>query len=392
MKVLLLDQFSELGGGQRMLLETLTALRERDWSGLLGLPGDGEIVRRATALGFPVERIDCGPFASGAKSFADLLRFLPGLPLLAGQIRSLAGRANPDLVYVNGPRLLPAVALAGLRPPVLFHSHTALSGPVRQLVGLSLRRMNAHVAAVCRMVADCWRPFVSDARVSVIHNGVAGPHRISPRSTATLGPPRIGCIGRIIREKGQREFLAAAALIHRALPDARFIVYGAPLFSDPAALRYEQEVRAEAAGLPVEFAGWTHDVYAALEELDVLLVPSVWPEPNALVILEAFAAGVPVIAFRVGGIPEFLEDGRTGLLCEDPAEMARLTVDLLRDRQRLTAIADEGREEWHTRFTAQRYRTQIAETMEKLARGCPEPVKRSSARERSVVSKINIPK
>ena len=47
MKILLLDQFSELGGGQRMFLETLTAIREQGWSGVVGLPGDGEIVQRS---------------------------------------------------------------------------------------------------------------------------------------------------------------------------------------------------------------------------------------------------------------------------------------------------------------------------------------------------------
>ena len=363
MKILLLDQFSEPGGGQRMLIETLTAIRQRGWSAVVALPGDGEIVQRAADLGFPVERIDCGPFSSGTKSLADVAHFITGLLRLSRQIRSLA--LSADLVYINGPRLLPAAALANVRVPVLFHSHTALHGwPVRCLAGISLRRMRAQVIAVSRMVADCWRPFAGGARVSVIHNGVAGPGCVLLGPYAP--PPRIGCIGRITREKGQREFLAAAAAIHRALPESRFFIYGAPLFSDRAAVRYEQDIRAEAAGLPVEFAGWVNDVYAALANLDILLVPSVWAEPAALVILEAFAAGVPVIGFRVGGIPEFVEDGLNGFLTSSAEEMARIAIDLIGNPARMAAISQAGRDTWRDHFTIERYRADALAAMERI--------------------------
>ena len=69
---------------------------------------------------------------------------------------------------------------------------------------------------------------------------------------------------------------------------------------------YERDVRAAATGLPVEFAGWAANVYDALENIDVLLVPSAPHEATTRVILEAFAAGVPVVAFPSGGIPEIL--------------------------------------------------------------------------------------
>jgi glycosyltransferase involved in cell wall biosynthesis len=172
------------------------------------------------------------------------------------------------------------------------------------------------------------------------------------------GPPRIGCIGRISREKGQREFLAVARRILQSLPDARFSIYGAPLFGDRAALRYEEEVRKEAVGMPVEFAGWVDDVYDALANLDLLLVPSVWQEPNPLVILEGFAAGIPVIAFRAGGIPEILDQ-----LCDTPEEMATMAVDLLRDRERYCALSRSGREKWQARFSPERYRREITDAL-----------------------------
>ena len=90
MKLLLLDQFSDLGGAQQNLLELLPAIRDAGWQTLVGLPGDGELFERVRALGFEAERIECGPYGSGRKSAADFARFLAGTPRLARQMRRMA--------------------------------------------------------------------------------------------------------------------------------------------------------------------------------------------------------------------------------------------------------------------------------------------------------------
>ena len=192
-------------------------MRDKGWQACVGLPGEGELFGRIRALGFEVERIDCGPYGSGRKSAADYGRFLAGTPRLARQMRRLAEQVDADLVYLNGPRLLPAAAMAGFGRAVLFHSHSYIGpGAVRRLAGLALRRMDAWLVGQCEFVAAPWRPFVRPERVRVIYNGVAGPARARSRSDG--GAPRVGCIGRIAPEKGQREFVAAAARIHQALP------------------------------------------------------------------------------------------------------------------------------------------------------------------------------
>ncbi len=364
MNLLFLDQFSDLGGAQRNLLELLPAVRTAGWHALIGLPGEGELFDRVRALGFDAERIECGPYGSGWKSAADLGRFLAGTPRLAGQIRRMAKKVDADLVYLNGPRLLPAAALGGFRRPVLFHSHSYLDpGAVRSLAGLALRRLDAWLVGQCEFVAAPWRAFVRAERVSVIYNGVAGPPRALSRSP--VGAARVGCIGRIAPEKGQREFVAAAKHIHQSLPDCRFTIYGAPLFGESEAERYTAQVRADAEGLPLEFAGWVDDIYGCLAQLDLLLVPSAGHEATTRVILEAFAAGVPVIAFPSGGIPEVVEDGVTGLLANSPEEMAHRAIHLLMgDPCRLISIAQAARESWARRFTLERYHQEILRAIE----------------------------
>jgi glycosyltransferase involved in cell wall biosynthesis len=372
MNLLLLDQFSAPGGAQQILLELLPAVRDAGWRALVGLPGEGGLFERVRALGFEPERIECGPYGSGRKSAADFGRFLAGTPSLAWQISRMAKCVDADLVYLNGPRLLPAAAMAGLvlgmRRPVLFHSHSYLGpGVARRLAGSALRRMDAWLVAQCEFVAAPWRPFVRPERVSVIYNGVAGPARAPARSYAAL--PRVGCIGRIAPEKGQRQFVAVAARIHQALPDCRFVIYGAPLFGESAAERYAAQVRTDAEGLPLEFAGWVNDISACMAQLDLLLVPSAGHEATTRVILEAFAAGVPVIAFPSGGIPEVVEDGVTGLLADTSEDMAQRAIELLTgDARRLISIAHAARESWERRFTLERYHQEILRAIEAAAR------------------------
>ena len=378
MRLLMLDQFSDPGGAQKVLLELLPAIQRRGWEALVGLPGEGDLFTQIRALGFDAVRIVCGPFGSGRKSLADIGRLAVQVPALARQIRGLADRA--DLVYINGPRLLPAAALAGTHCPVLFHSHSYLShGPVWGLAGVSLRRLRAHVIGSCRFVADTWWAFVPPSRISVVYNGVAGarrskggavPQPAAHPPTHSPNPNRytIGCVGRIAPEKGQREFVMAASMILRAIPTCRFLVYGAPLFGDENARHYHDEVRSSAEGLPIEFAGWTTDISAALSNLDLLLAPSASHDATPRVILEAFAAGVPVIAFRSGGIPELIDDGRTGFLAASVPEMAGLAVELLTHcPERLLAISEAARAAWRADFTLDRFQRQIVEAIETSA-------------------------
>jgi glycosyltransferase involved in cell wall biosynthesis len=236
---------------------------------------------------------------------------------------------------------------------------------MRRVAGEGLRRLPAWVVACCHFVAECWKPFVESGGISVIFNGVVGPSEIQRRHSSE---PKIGCIGRMSPEKGQMEFVAAAAAIHRALPKSRFAIYGAPLFSRDA-VRYDQQVRAASRGLPIEFPGWAANVYEALAEIDVLLVPSGSGEATTRVIPEAYAAGVPVIAFASGGIPEVIQHDRTGFLVRSAEEMAGCTIDLLSgSRERLCSISQAARNAWETRFTPECFQLRLLAAMKAAAR------------------------
>jgi glycosyltransferase involved in cell wall biosynthesis len=331
-KILFADQFSELGGAQLCLLDLLEEVQRRGWQAHIVAPGNGPL-RRACEE----RNVAFSSSPSAAKSFC------------------------PDLIYVNGPRVLPSATVASWRDrtPIIFHAHSYPGRGYARFIArrcIGLRRMR--VLAISRFVAG-WTK--SGARI--IYNGVRDQGFIARTGTT---PSRIGIIGRISPEKGHLDFIRAARAVSVAHPRARFLVFGAPLFSDRT---FEKRVLSAAEGLPLEFRGWMADISAGLHEIDILAVPSSPAEGATRVIPEAFSAGTPVVAYPSGGIPELISDGQTGLLTDrrDPQQLAAAINRLLDDPHLLSHLSLVGRREWEARFRLDRWQREVCDFMKETA-------------------------
>jgi len=363
--ILFLDQYSDLGGAQQCLLDVIPAVRTAGWCVTCAAPGAGRLVAMLRDRGVAVHPLPAVSLAAGTKPPQDFIRFAFAAPALARNISQLARDTHADLIYVNGPRVLPAATWAARQTgiPLLFHSHNYLAQrSAAILAGRSLQFANARVIACCQHAARPLRPYIVPGRLRVIFNGVSASAIMPVPSPAG---PRIGVIGRISPEKGQLEFLEAARRIMPAYPSATFVVCGAPLFDDPAASRYFDQVRHAAEGLPVEFSGWQEDIQAVLARLDLLVVPSL-SEPGApRIILEAYAARIPVVAFVSGGIPEILHEAETGFLVEPPtAEALAMKLEqLLQAPEQLRKVAATAYDTWKEQFTVERYQREVLEVI-----------------------------
>jgi len=377
--ILFLDQFRTMGGGQRSLLELLPAIRARGWKARVVLAGDGSYAEKLRSGGFSVDFVRCGDYTPARKRLTDFVRYgRESLPMLRG-ILDLTKRHRTNLLYVNGPRLLPAAALAALARsiPLVFHSHHRLVQPAAvRLAGEALRWSRASLIACCRFAAEPLLPYVAEDRRRVLYNGVSEPTWLGRRRNPS-GGWNIGVMGRVEPEKGQLQFVEAARALVAEFPTSRFSVIGAPLFSGP---RYLEEVKAASRGLPIEFLGWQEDIGAAFSMLDLLVVPSSDTDSTPRVILEAFAAGIPVVAFPSGGIPELVQDCETGFLATAPsaaALAARIRSVLLMDPRAAKAVANCARAAWSQRYTLERYQHEVIGAIEQSFLGMS--VRNSSA-------------
>jgi glycosyltransferase involved in cell wall biosynthesis len=185
-----------------------------------------------------------------------------------------------------------------------------------------------------------------EGRTAVVLNGVdTARFELPRRSHEGL---RIGTVGRIEKQKNLGVFLDAAALVLAERPDAKFEIVG------DGSLRAHFEAEVERRGLrgTVSLPGTRRDVPSFYAGLDQLWLTSDY-EGTPNVVLEALASGLPVVATRVGGTPEVVDDGVTGVLVEagDAVGVASASLALARDPARSAAMGQAAAAAARERFS-----------------------------------------
>lgn len=248
------------------------------------------------------------------------------------------------------------LAAAGRRRPFVVgtvHSSRVRSEEDRDLVRRLTPRMD-HLIAVSRAIV---RKIEDEGRVgapiSLAYNGVDLARYAEPLACCTLhgefpipvGAPIVGVVARLEPEKGHPTLLDAWPAVLAAVPNAHLLIVG------EGSQRPLLEAQALSLGKAVTFTGRRDDVPAVTAALDVAVLPS-YREAQGLSILEAMALSRPVVASAVGGIPEMIEHGRTGLLVppRDPGALAASIVRLLTDHPYADTIGRAGRDLVHERF------------------------------------------
>lgn len=339
LRVLVLDHTAVLGGAELALARLLVCLDDAiddDIETEVLLFSPGPLADRLRGAG---TRVDVLPLSDDLVRLGrgELLR-RPDRMVVAtvsvlryvGALRAEIRRRRPDLVVTNSLKSAvlggPAARLA--RVPWVWHLHDRLSpdylpGPVATILRRLARVGPRSVVVNSRDSAACLGRQPA-GHVVVVYPGLPvdafRPNTFRPNTfrqdtrDAPPGPPVIGMLGRISSTKGQREFLRAAAGVATTHSEVRFEIIGRALFNDQP---YADELLALVAALDlgerVELVGWTGDPTAALAELTAVVHASPVPEPFGQVVVEAMAAGVPVIATLAGGVGEILDpDGVVG--------------------------------------------------------------------------------
>lgn len=189
----------------------------------------------------------------------------------------------------------------------------------------------------------------------LIYNGVdpemfSGRDKImAKRALGLPNGPAVGTVAALVPVKGLDYFLEAARYVSLEVPEASFVVAGG------GALEGALRRRAEDLGVEVRFLGPRKDVPLVLSALEVFVLPSL-SEGMGLSIMEAMAAGLPVVATEVGGIPELVVDGETGVLVppRDPEALARAILECIRERERAEEMGRKGRKRVRDLFTLAR--------------------------------------
>jgi len=344
------------GGSDRSLFDLATHLPRDRFTPIMILKSGDPLAPAYRAAGVDAFEL---PFVSPRGAIGRYLRrFWPS----AVRVARLISKTKADLVHVNTLyNLVGAVAARLARRPLVWHVREIL--PDSRAVAWILRLqalLATRAIAISSSVANTMA--VPPGRLRLVPNGVDLSEYDTLPDTAAFqaelavvaGAPVVTTIGRIEPWKGQHVFVEAVPAILEAHPHARVLIVGAPAAKKP---EYEIGLRARCRELGIEgqvlFTGARKDVPAVLAASDVLVLPSATPEPFGRTVVEAMAAGVPVVATAAGGPLDTVADGDTGWLVppNDPDALAAKVNELLSDPARARAMGEHGRQRAHALFS-----------------------------------------
>jgi glycosyltransferase involved in cell wall biosynthesis len=342
----------DVAGGQIVALQLAGAGRGAGHDVSFVSPSDGPFLDLVRAEGFA----------------AHVLPVRGGLVVAAvTRLTRLLRREGADLLHTHGHFAVNVVGRIAARlagAAVLSHMHVEAAFRAGRGRGLQVALDNATARLCFAIVAvsnatreGLVRQGYPARKLVTVHNGIAVAEPAEP--VRLVEAPQVLEVARLADVKGQRTLLAALAQL-----DATAVLVGVDLEQGGA---YEQELRAHADRLGVServvFAGYRADVAALMAGSDVFCLPSTI-EGLPIVVLEAMAQGTPVVASAVGGTPELVEDGVTGLLVApgDVDGLARALAQVLDDPKLARLLGEAGRRRVREEFSA----TEAAERILRL--------------------------
>jgi glycosyltransferase involved in cell wall biosynthesis len=354
--VLHTQKVAGISGSEAHLLQLLPDLRERGWDVRFLMlhedePGAWEFARELEARGVPLDAIRL-------RGDVD--------PLAFGEVVAYLGRRRPQILHTHLVHADVYGQLAGTmaRVPLrLSTKHGFNEFREGRFFGLADRTVGS-LAHVHIAISEGLAQYLAETEgfeeegFEIVHYGIAAADGVRPYEG---GEPRLLCVGRLIPIKGHLVLLRALAQARARVPGVTLEVAGrGPL--EPALRELARELDLDDA---VRFLGFVSPVQKALEQAAVVVVPSLG-EGFGMVALEAMERARPVIASAVGGLPEIVEDGRTGIVVEpgDADGLAEAIVSLAGDLDRAASMGRAGRARALAEFTPER----SAERIEALYR------------------------
>lgn len=250
--------------------------------------------------------------------------------------------------------------LAGVSVIITSRRNVDIGGPSRELLKTATASLDDATVAVCDAArqAEIERAGARPDRVFTVYNGIdvslyEGRPNGAIRREFGIPPsaPLIGYIGRLHRQKGVEDLLVAMDSVTTRVPDSHLLVVG----EGECGPFLAKQMRSRGLSDAVLFTGTRHDVPQVLQDLDILVLPSLWEGlPN--VILEAMASGLPVVATGVGGVPEIVVDNVTGFLVppRQPEALSNAILRLVRDPDLRNRMGQAGRQRVQEHFSVDR--------------------------------------
>ena len=244
---------------------------------------------------------------------------------------------------------------------------------VNRIVGSLIKRTTRQIITNSQSVKRGWvQVGVPEEKIRVVYNGVDTERFEMAKAhdfRGSFGWPGdtllIGFAGQFRPNKGAQDFVEAAELVLRENAGCRFVLIGKQEVDNDYLNGLVANLKAKQLETSVVFVGWVDEIESFFAGLDVVVVPSRHEDPAPNVAIEAMACGIPVVATRVGGTPEMVVDGETGLLVDKacPEQIAECLLRLAHDVNLRRSMGSAAKKRVIMNFDIRRTSTEIEEVM-----------------------------
>jgi glycosyltransferase involved in cell wall biosynthesis len=383
MRILTVCSNFRVFGAENITLKLLEGLRANchELLAVTSVHSDGEFSRRLEAIQVREVQLQFGAVAlpKSLRAIHWTAHTVLNLPALwAGWLKVMRGFSPDTVVFTGSRQSLLVYPLLNSKPYFLIE-HAAIDRNVynHALYQILCKKMSRFVA-----VSDAMRGFytgmgVPTEMVRVIKNGPffrrEFPNidsRLSSRCFSKTTRARLGIVGQIAPDKGHDSLLAAAEVLMGRGVQFEVNVFGS---GQPTYLEYtRQRVASAGLGPSWKWMGYESDRSKIFNCIDICVMPSLVSESFGMVAAEAAAHGLPVVASRIGGLPEIVEDGVTGWLVEpnSPMQLADRLEHLINNPDRSREMGAAGRAKIFQEFTAEKMVAEF-ETLFQEFGACP---------------------
>jgi glycosyltransferase involved in cell wall biosynthesis len=328
-----------------------------------------------------------GALRQRAKEGLDLLPLAPKTEMdltAAWRLSRIVKQLKPDIIHAHDPHAVAMAALAlsmstqPAKPPLVAARRVDFHLKGNALSRWKYRQVDSFICASEAIRQMLIGDGVPGARTVTVHEGIdiervdaAEPANLHGEFWLPHHAPIVGNVAALVGHKGQKHLIEAARRVLPQMPDARFIIAGEGELR-PA---LERQIKDHHLEKHVLLAGFRPDVLSLHKAFDIFVMSSV-TEGLGTSLLDAMAAGKPIVATRTGGIPEVVADGETGLLVppRDEEALADAIVRLLKDPDLRREMGEAGRVRARNLFSLERM---VQNTLNVYQRVATEPHRES---------------
>jgi glycosyltransferase involved in cell wall biosynthesis len=379
MKILMLHVTTDLYGSSKILYLVAHKLRKDGNEVHLAVSENGPLIDLFKRIGAKTHLIRLGVLRKRYMSFSGLINRISVIISAHTKLYRLAKSEKFDLIYTNTtPVIIGGLLSKTTGLPNIWHLHEIIDphgSLIQRVFAKIIKSTSKKVIVVSNAVYNNWVPYLGKEKLNRIYNGI--PLEIIAQPEINLkkdlnfnnGDILIGMIGRLNVGKGQFYFLQIAKELTKINSNLKFILVG-DAFSGYEYLYSELQSRIIEMDLQnhVFYLGYKDNIAQIIQEIDILVLPSIKPDSFSTVILEAMSMGKPVVATAQGGALEQVLDGVTGIHIpiNEPIQAAKKMQHLILDVNFRELCGVNGKKRFEQNYTLDVFEKNISQLIDSV--------------------------